>query len=321
MCFQSDPIHELLCKVVRNLQVTAEDRSKFKSVTEALFLHGVTICRFTSAPLLKTWAAEVREQSEYLLKQDEEAFFLEAPYGPDGPKGDPSQLPFLHLQFSSGHKVGTTGPGAWWGLSKDDWSSPGAETKKRLLQAIAWIFFQKSPSAEKSWTRFHSDWAILAFDIKNPKNPNVAPKTRLKSLYFFDSERMVFNRRTPDCLAPLDANRSWRIPDRRSVETPSANQIDPPCGPVTLAFTFGSQEEPQLAKKITYDSVRQQIQQQAEQFQLLAYIVEFPSVRGYARFKRRTWDVFENLLKSNPWGIHLRFRQVRVVITRSGSLG
>ena len=192
--------------------------------------------------------------------------------------------------------------------------------KKRFLQAVAWIFFMQSQAGSTSWKRFYADWAVLSCDIREV---NLAPKTRLKSVFFLDSQRMVFKRSTPDCLAPVDVDReSWQLPHtrvKRVVEGPSGNPIDPPCGPATLAFTCGSRQEPQLARKITYSSVWRQIEEQGQRFNLPAYIVEFQSVSGYARFKRSTWEVFLDSLKLKPL-IRLRFRKVRVVITHSGDL-
>ena len=205
MPFRGDETHDLICKVVRNLQLTVEDKEGFRAMFDCFFDQGVNICQFEQAEQLKLWKTKFEERGGYLLKQDMEAFFLEREVL--DPTRATSNLAhselFGRLNFPSGRKKASNNPGGWWGLPKKDWSGPDAETRKRALQAIAWIFFSQVSTIVKSWTNFHPNFAVVACNVPELKNGG---SIRPKALWVADRS-LYFRRVSPDTVYTAQAKK------------------------------------------------------------------------------------------------------------------
>lgn len=201
--FRGDQVHDLICKVLRNMRLADEDMQGFTTMFKSFFPHGVSICRFEQVQHLETWKAQFQERAGYLLKQDEQTFFLQRGFF------DPmtnQTLPefFGHLSFRTGTKRSGRTPGAWWGLPRNRWSEPDAETRKRAMQAIAWIFFSQTDSIAQSWHHFHVTYAIVAGGIPQLKKVR---NFRLKSLWICGA-KLCFKRYSPDTVYSEEAQTS-----------------------------------------------------------------------------------------------------------------
>eukprot|EP00435_Cladocopium_sp_Y103_P030485 s327_g7.t1 len=202
MPFQGDEVHDLICKVLRNLKLATEDTEGFKAMVDSFFPRGVSICRFTEVEEVEKWKAQLEERIGYRLKQDPEAFFLESGFLDQTTNLRDPKL-FGHLNFPSGNKRSSKGPGAWWGLPKDVWNRPDAQTQQRALQAIAWIFFSQVSTKEKSWTHFHHTFAIVACSVPQLRQVGTI---RPKQLWVTD-RRLSFRRVSPDTVYSAVENR------------------------------------------------------------------------------------------------------------------
>ena len=112
--FQGDEVDDLICKVVRNLDLAPEDEATYREIAARFLPEGVSICRFRELCALKGWAPHLQQQCGYQLKQDENAFFLERE---DSHGRPPEQRAYFHhLEFPYGDTHRSATSGAWWGV-------------------------------------------------------------------------------------------------------------------------------------------------------------------------------------------------------------
>ena len=312
--FKGDRMDEIICKGLQDvgfLQVNENRRflMRYFSGDSALFPEGISVCRFKEPERLSSWVAHVAKYSHCALRHDAEAFHLGCELA-DPRVNSKRSTYYFHLQFPSMGTIRTNGPGGWWGLRKKVWDSTSAETHKRALQAIAWIFFGQIPEVERSWSRFNESWAIVAWDVRKPNK--LPTPTRLKSIYWFDSVNMVFHRGHPDLVGP---------PFLRGAGVRQADH-DRHGGHVQMSITHGEQGEQRPLLRVTYEYVKETMEQVAADFGLTAYVAEYMSDDGVFRLKRSTWSGFQQTIRSLGWlglpSIRIRLRGVHVSICYAG---